>query len=105
MVYTVRFTDGALDDVRRLRAHDRSHLFDEIAEQLTHEPTVGTRRRKLLQGIDPPWDQVGPVWQLRVGDYRVFYDVLEEEKLVWVRAVRRKGSMTTDEALALEGKP
>ena len=31
-----------------------------------------------------------PVWELRVGEYRVFYDVNEQEARVIVRAVRRK---------------
>lgn len=47
----------------------------------------------------PPWDQVGPVWQLRVGEYRVLYDVLDDEDLVVVRAVRRKGKKTKEEIL------
>jgi mRNA-degrading endonuclease RelE of RelBE toxin-antitoxin system len=38
-------------------------------------------------------------WQLRVGDFRVFYDVDVEQKAVIVRAVRRKGTRTTEEIL------
>ena len=38
----------------------------------------------------PPWDAVPPIWELRVGEYRVFYDVSEEEKTVYVRAIRKK---------------
>ncbi|HSF17656.1 MAG TPA: type II toxin-antitoxin system RelE/ParE family toxin [Vicinamibacteria bacterium] len=46
----------------------------------------------------PPWGDELPVWELRVGDYCVFYDVSEEEKVVYVRAVRRKpgGRRTKD---------
>ncbi len=47
----------------------------------------------------PPWDEVRQVWQLRVGDFRVFYDVDEERREVVVRAIRRKGSKTTKEVL------
>jgi mRNA-degrading endonuclease RelE of RelBE toxin-antitoxin system len=38
------------------------------------------------------------VWELRVGTYRVFYDVEESERRVIVRAVRRKlpGNTTED---------
>jgi mRNA-degrading endonuclease RelE of RelBE toxin-antitoxin system len=45
----------------------------------------------------PPWEHVPPVWQLRVGDHRVLYDVAAEARLVVVRAVRRKGRSTTEE--------
>jgi mRNA-degrading endonuclease RelE of RelBE toxin-antitoxin system len=66
---------------------------------LTKKPTTPTRRKKLLEGLVPPWDALRPVWQLRVGDFRVFYDVDEERQEVIVRAIRRKGSKTTKEAL------
>jgi hypothetical protein len=50
-----------------------------------------------LTALVPPWEHVPPVWQLRVGDHRVFYDVAAEARLVVVRAVRRKGRSTTEE--------
>ena len=53
----------------------------------------------MLRGILAPWSTLRPVWQLRVGDFRVFYDVDEREREVVVRAVRRKGSKTTQEIL------
>jgi mRNA-degrading endonuclease RelE of RelBE toxin-antitoxin system len=37
------------------------------------------------------------VWELRVGDVRVFYDVDAEAQEVNVRAVRRKGQGQTTE--------
>ena len=53
----------------------------------------------MLETLEP-WDQLGPVWQLSVGDFRVFYDVVEDDRLVIVRAVRRKPAhRTTDEIL------
>jgi mRNA-degrading endonuclease RelE of RelBE toxin-antitoxin system len=58
-----------------------------------------TKRRKLLEGLVPPWDSERPVWQLRVGDFRVFYDVDEERREVIVRAIRRKGTKGTEEIL------
>ncbi len=49
-----------------------------------------TRNKKKLVGLVPPWEHVEPVWELRVGEFRVFYDVDEVEARVVVRAVRRK---------------
>ena len=40
-----------------------------------------------------------PVWRLRVGDHRVFYDVDEELKTVMVQRVPLKGRKTTREIL------
>ncbi len=43
---------------------------------------------------------VPPIWELRVGEFRIFYDVAEEERKVYVRAVRRKPPhKTTEETL------
>ena len=54
----------------------------------------------VLEALEPPWDQLGPVWQLSVGDFRVFYDIVEDDRLVIVRAVRSKPAhRTTDEIL------
>lgn len=73
--------------------------MDEVDVQLGRAPVTAGRRKKLLEGVDPPWDAVRPVWQLRVGDFRVFYDVDVARRQVVVRAIRRKGSKTTEEIL------
>jgi hypothetical protein len=51
---------------------------------------VRTRNRKQLVNLIPPFEAIPPVWELRIREYRVFYDVSEEERIVYVRAVRRK---------------
>ena len=52
---------------------------------------MGGRRKRL------DFVECGFIFQLRVGDFRVFYDVDEDEGLVVVRHVRRKGRRTTGE--------
>jgi len=89
-VYSIRFAHGVLGDLKRLSAYRRSILFEAIETQLAHESTASTSNRKLLVNLVPPLDAVPPVWELRVGEYRVFYDVSAEEKIVYVRAIRRK---------------
>jgi mRNA-degrading endonuclease RelE of RelBE toxin-antitoxin system len=76
----------------------RNQILDEIEKQLAHEPDTRTRNRKLLKNLIPPWQTVAPIWELRVGEYRVFYDVTPTESVVYVRAVRRKqrGTKTED---------
>lgn len=71
--------------------------MDEVDRSLSTSPLTPGRRKKLLDGLLPPWKSLRPVWQLRVGEFRVFYDV--DESQVIVRAVRRKGTRTTGEIL------
>jgi mRNA-degrading endonuclease RelE of RelBE toxin-antitoxin system len=98
-VFTIRYAAGVVDDLAAIRAFDRRQLLDEIERQLSHEPTQATRRRKLLRGLTPPWEHTPPVWELRVGQYRVFYDVDEASSQVMVRAVRREPPHKTTEEI------
>jgi mRNA-degrading endonuclease RelE of RelBE toxin-antitoxin system len=98
-MFTVRIAQLALDQLGRLRAYDRNRVLDEITEQLSHEPAVPTGRPKQLVGTVPSFDHVLPVWQLRVAEFRVIYDVDEEDGTVIVRAVLRKGRRTTGDIL------
>jgi mRNA-degrading endonuclease RelE of RelBE toxin-antitoxin system len=98
-VFAIQYDEAAGEELAELRAHEQRRILDEVEKQLTREPTRPTRRRKMLRGLIPPWDQVRPIWQLRVGDFRVFYDVDEERHEVIVRAIRRKGTNTTEDIL------
>lgn len=89
-MYRVRFAKGVEHDLRRIRADHRSLILEGIEEMLTREPTVETRNRKQLVNLVPPFEATPPVWELRIREYRVFYDVSEAENIVYVRAVRRK---------------
>ena len=89
-VFALRFAKGVSSDLKRIRAYDRKRLIDTIEEQLRLKPTLQTRNRKLLASLLPGWSGEVPVWELRVGEYRIFYDVSEEENIVYIRAVRRK---------------
>ena len=89
-MYGIRFSEGVAADLRRVKGSQRTQILDEIEVQLRHEPTRQTRNRKILVGLVPPWEHVEPVWELRMGEYRVFYDVNEEDLTVAVRAIRHK---------------
>jgi mRNA-degrading endonuclease RelE of RelBE toxin-antitoxin system len=74
-------------------------MLDSIEAQLTHEPTRRTRNRKIIAGLVPPWEHEEPVWQLRVGEHRVFYDVDQAASVVTVRAIRYKPPHNTTEEI------
>ena len=97
-MFEIRFAESVEEDLRKIQIYYRNQILDSIEEQLTHEPETATRNRKLLENLTPPWQATVPIWELRVGEYRVFYDVSVAESVVYVRAVRRKprGTKTED---------
>jgi mRNA-degrading endonuclease RelE of RelBE toxin-antitoxin system len=98
-VFEILVTRGAEGELRNLTARTRKTIVEAIERQLEAEPDVPTRNRKVLAALRPPWTGLDPVWELRVGDFRVFYDVDAEESRVYVRAIRRKPPHRTTEEI------
>jgi len=99
-MYEIEYAEGVVDDLVDLRVYQRKQILEHIEVQLTHQPTQQTRNKKILVGLIPPWEYVEPVWELRVGEYRVFYDVDEDASIVAIRAIRHKPlHKTTEEIL------
>ncbi|MGH7390882.1 MAG: hypothetical protein ACREM3_15715 [Candidatus Rokuibacteriota bacterium] len=61
------------DHFRALPARDRATILAAISRQLLHEPLKETRNRKPFRP-----NPIAP-WELRVGQLRVFYDVVAAE--------------------------
>ena len=98
-MYRVAYADDISDDLAGLRAYDRKRILDLLEKQLGYEPSKSTKNRKSLHGLVPPWEHTYPVWELRIGAYRVFYDVDEQASLVTVRAIRHKPPHKTTEEI------
>lgn len=98
-MFEIRLARGALGDLKRLRGHERARIVAEIERRLANHPRAPSRNRKELTALVPPWEHVAPVWELRVGDHRIFYDVDALARVVVVRAIRHKGRATTKEIL------
>lgn len=92
-MYTLTFKQGAIDELKELRPFDRTRIMEELKE-LQHAPLQAARNRKQLRAEG----DLAPVWELRLGDFRVFYEVDEAAgRVVIVLAVRKKGRKTTKE--------
>ena len=98
-MYDIRYAEDVANDLKRLRAGQRTQILDRIDAQLTYQPTEQTRNRKILVGLVPPWEHEEPVWQLRIGEFRVFYDVDQAEAIVVIRAIRHKPPHKTTEEI------
>lgn len=99
-MYRILFAASVEEDLKAIAPYHRNRILNDIEGALTHEPTVPSKNRKLLVNLLPPWEATSLVWELRSGDHRVFYDVDEGNRVVYVRAVRKKPSgKTTEEIL------
>jgi mRNA-degrading endonuclease RelE of RelBE toxin-antitoxin system len=86
MEFGIAFTRTAAAHVRSYRKYEQRIIRDAIEEQLTDEPTKETRNRKRLA------ENELSDWELRVEDFRDFYDLLFEDEygVVKVKAVGHK---------------
>lgn len=80
-MYAIDYSFESLDDPHFFRKSDQQEIVDAIDSQLGHEPTVETRNRKELRP-----NEVAS-WELRIGRFRAFYDVDEEERRVSIEAI------------------
>ena len=85
MPYKVDFAESVEAHLRALSARDRATTLAAIERQLVHEPLKETRNRKPLRP-----NPIAP-WELRVGELRVFYEVVGSATgVVRILAVGRK---------------
>jgi mRNA-degrading endonuclease RelE of RelBE toxin-antitoxin system len=97
MPFAVQIVPSAIREIQSFRAYYQRLISDAIDCQLHDQPTVSTRHRKPLPVTEASFAFEPPLWELRVGDIRVFYDVDEEQQTVYVRAVRDKPPHSTTE--------
>ncbi|NMF86030.1 type II toxin-antitoxin system RelE/ParE family toxin [Nodosilinea sp. P-1105] len=83
-MYDIEFTQGAIDDLRFLKKNEQQQVIAGIESQLLYEPNVETRNRKRLRPNDVS------EWELRLGKYRVFYDVEATVRIIKVEAIGYK---------------
>lgn len=85
MNYRIELTASASADLAYFRASERKEIVQAMRAQLTYAPLTETANRKTLR----PNTVLAP-WELRVGRFRVFYEVVVEESVVRVLAVGHK---------------
>lgn len=83
-MYELEFTQGAVDDLRFLRKNEQQEVIDGIESQLLYKPAVETRNHKRLR----PNNVLE--WELRLGKFRVFYDVESVVRIVRIEAIGYK---------------
>ena len=80
-MYDVEFTPEVIEDLKSFRKFEQQTIISGIDTQLRHEPTVETRNRFRMRPNDVA------EWELRIGKYRVFYNVENDVQIVSIEVV------------------
>lgn len=81
MIYEVEFTSAAAKQIRKLSRPVRERLLDAI-EDLQEDPRPHGAKKLTGENI---------AWRIRVGDYRVIYEVVDAQLVITVvRAAHRR---------------
>ena len=83
-MFEIKFTERAIEDLRSFETVKRKQILKGVESMLTHEPTTETRNRKRLRR-----NKLAE-WELRAGNFRVFYDVDQGNKFIEIQAVGYK---------------
>ena len=102
MLDAIVWTTVAESDMLFVPAFHRPRILEAV-ELLRHQALIETRNRKPLS--EPLEGLPSGSWQIRVGAYRVFYWVEEEERTVHVLRAIFKGTSPTADALARGKRP
>lgn len=101
MKYEVKFPSSSVEkSFYKTLSGILQNIQDEImkaVEDLANNPyPYGKRRKDFFKKIKPPiqFYQLTAQYRLRVGDYRVLYDVDDDKKIVWVLALRKRSERT-----------
>jgi len=82
LAYRIEFAPAVEKHLNTLTARQRKNVYDGIEAQLTSQPNIETRNRKMMRA------NALASWELRLGDLRVYYRVFEEPtKVVEIAAV------------------
>ena len=85
MSFEIEFAADVRQHLEELSARERSTALQALERQLLHEPLIETRNRKPLRP-----NPVAP-WELRVGNLRIFYEVVPGDPgVVRIVAVGKK---------------
>ena len=80
-MFNITFAEATREHIKFLSAGQRAKSLGVIERQLSHQPQRESRNQKLLRP-----NPLAP-WELRVGNIRIFYEVIEDQSLVRILAI------------------
>jgi mRNA-degrading endonuclease RelE of RelBE toxin-antitoxin system len=97
-MYQVDIVPEAVEELLEAPVFYRRVLEKLIESKLAGEPGRASRNCKKLDPLVTTFIHEPPLWEVRVGEWRIFYDIDEEVRRVTIRAIRKKpkGKRTED---------
>jgi mRNA interferase RelE/StbE len=86
-MFELRYTSKAIKDIKKLRQSDKKRIIKQL-EQLVKDPF----NLKTNLNIYKMRDFSEHEYRLRIGQYRVGYDLLIKDKVILILAVKPRGS-------------
>lgn len=83
MKFDVKLVESADKDLDHYKAYEQQFIIKSVYKFLEVDANIETRKRKQLRP-----NPIAP-WELRIGKYRVFYEI-KEERLARVLAIGHK---------------
>jgi mRNA-degrading endonuclease RelE of RelBE toxin-antitoxin system len=87
MPYEIRYSSEAIDQLKGLRAFDRTAILDQIEQVLAVNPMTESKARVKRLREPAPTE-----YRLRVGEFRVFYDV-EQDTVLIIQILSKQDSL------------
>jgi mRNA-degrading endonuclease RelE of RelBE toxin-antitoxin system len=87
-MYQIEYTSQAVVDLKSFKKNEQVQIVENIQIQLRYEPIIETRNRKRMRPNNTA------EWELRVGEFRVLYNVDEQVLIVEIQRVGRKQGNT-----------
>ncbi len=99
MKYEVRFPDSSIEKrfdkaiSKIFQVNIQNEIIEEVEKLADNPRPYG---KKPFKKLKPPvqFYRFVAQYRIRIGDYRVLYDVDDERKIVWILALRRSGERT-----------
>lgn len=82
--YLIDMTEDAYEDLSYYRVFERKRITDEMVRQLRDQPMQASASRKYLR------ENRIAQWELKVGKYRVFYEIDPHAHIVTIVSVGHK---------------
>jgi len=103
MGFKFEYARTSQTELESLKVFKRRKVYDAIHAQLGNDPDSASRNRKCLgDKVTANFEYLPPLWELRVDDVRVFYEVDRKTLIIVIHAVRLKPPAKTTSQVLIE---